>query len=97
MDDQGIWTQKQQSTYKSVLPLFSSLKDEEPTIKSLTAINEGNENEDEKSIQISNPEGSSPVKKDESNSPNKKPNKRRKQSIMGTLGYSPSCFSFLVN
>jgi hypothetical protein len=85
MDDQGNWTQKQQNAYKSVLPLFSSLKDEEPTIRSLTAINEGNENEDEKSLHVS-PDPLSPAKKDESNSPNKKPNKRRKQSIMGTLG-----------
>jgi hypothetical protein len=92
MDDQGNCTQKQQNVYKSVLPLFSPHREEELTIRSLEAINEGIE-EDDKSTKPESDLGqssSSPSRsrKDEPtpNSTNKKGKIKRKQSIMGTIG-----------
>lgn len=95
MDDQGNWTQKQQSHYKSVLPLFSPQRDE-PTIKALGVISEANEDDQlstrqetsaNDSMNFNSPQRSR--KEDFASSPsvNKKNKPKRKQSIMGTIGY----------
>jgi serine/threonine protein kinase len=90
MDDQGIWSQKQQSAYKAVLPLFSSYNSpnstgEESTGRSLATINEGTATETESSKNDNSPFSPAfPSEKKES--PTKKQKPKRKQSIMGTIG-----------
>lgn len=78
MDDQGHLSQKFQ-TFKASFPLFSA-HNEDPTIRGLGAISEGNDEE----LSIASPGKS---RKEESGSPaNQRSKPKRKQSIMGTIG-----------
>jgi serine/threonine protein kinase len=90
MDDHGTWSQKQQNSYKALLPLFSSPNHSHSDLGMISE--EGNDSprdrqESSSSFHSSSSPFHSPSKNRNENDSQKKLNKpKRKQSIMGTIG-----------